>query len=112
MPLIETALNFMKNPDNSWILYGIAAFLIADAVLGRFISNRILTIKGNNSGIAINGDVQGNITQTQTNTADTRDNVKPSIASQAISLAANISGILGLVLAAATFYLTYMSNQG
>jgi len=110
MPLIETALDFIKNPDNSWLLYGIAIFLIADAVLGRFISKRILAIKGNNAGIAINGDVKGNITQTQINTADINDQDKPSVASKAIGLAANLSGSLGLTLAAATFYLTYMNK--
>jgi hypothetical protein len=105
MTLLETALDFMKDPDNSWILYGIALFLIADAVLGRFISRYALTFKGNNSGIVVNGDVDGNITQTQIHTAD---NDALPVASKVIGLVANVCGTLGLLLAAATFYLTYV----
>ena len=108
MGLINSLLNFMQNPDNSWILYGIALFMIVDAFALRFISRRKLAIKGDNNGIAINGDVKGSITQTQTPPATNKPSTASTTAS-AIGLAANLSGIIGLTIAAATFYLSYIN---
>ena len=103
--MMNNLLNFIQNPDNGWILYSIALFLIVDAFILRIVNKRILTIKGDNPGIAVNGDVEGNITQHQIPTqTPTTSNTTSSL----ISLLANLSGIAGLILAAATFYLTYM----
>jgi len=95
----------MKNPDNSWILYGIAISLILDAVVLRRISKRIFTNKGKNSDVALNGNVNGKISQTLIKVLGTEST---SSVSDILALAANICAILGLILAAATFYLTYM----
>ena len=109
MPFIENILVFIKNPDNGWLLFGAGFFLIFIAFVLRRINKRTLTITGNNSGIAVNGDVEGNITQTQINTANKdSDTDNPSINSKVLGLAGNISSIFGLILTAAAFYLTYI----
>ncbi len=105
MDMINNLLSFIQNPDNGRILYAIALFLIVDAFILRFVNKRILTIKGNNSGIAVNGDVKGNITQHQ---IPTQTPAASNTTSSLLSLLANLSGIAGLILAATTFYLKYM----
>lgn len=105
MEIIDSLLEWIKDPDNRWILYAMAFFMLMDAWVLRRLSKRSLTIKGNNSGIAVNGDVTGDIIQTQNNSGDA---APPPPANRILAVAANLSGILGLILAAATFYLSYM----
>lgn len=82
--------------------------MIIEAFFLRVTSKKMLKIKGNNSGIAVNGDVNGNITQTnQAPKSNPISDIKSDLGT-AIGIAANISGILGLVLAAATFYMSYI----
>lgn len=105
MGIINNLVNFIQNSDNHWILYAIALFLIIEAFVLGFINKRLLTIRGNNTGIAVNGDINGNITQTQN---PTETPVVPNNASSFISLLANLSGIAGFIIAAVTFYLSYI----
>lgn len=108
MGLLNTLQNFIQNPDNHWIIYTIAIFFIIDWLILRSIGRR-LSIKGDNSGIAVNGNVKGNISQNQPSPiTPVGNNDNPSPASRLISIMANISGIAGLIIAAVTFYLTYM----
>ncbi len=111
MDALNTLLDFIGNPDNRWLLYGLAAFLLLDAWMLRRISRRTLTIGGNNTGIAVNGAVNGDIHQTQVmeaNITGERPPAGPGKARRILDIAASLSGILGFFLAAATFYLEHL----
>jgi len=110
---METIIDLLKNPSNSWVLYGIAFCLMLVALAIRSSNSHKLTIKGDNSGIAVNGDVNGNVTQsnitTNINTNNERKTEGPTTISKIIGLVSSLSGILSLAIAAATFYLTQIS---
>ena len=100
MITLTTIIAFMRNPENSLLLYFIAALLIAAAWLFRRTNTRRssthrLTINGNNAGIAVSGDVT----------------LKPAPGKTpfftALAAAANISAIAGVLLAGLTLYLTW-----
>ena len=101
---LHTLIDFLKDPANHWLVYGIALLLMFAGWLLRRLKRRSLTIKGNNPGIAVNGPVHGNITQVQNQSAGNRPG---HTAPKMLGIAADVSGILGLILAAATFYLSH-----
>lgn len=104
MELINTITGFIQNPDNSRILFSMAIFLIVTGIVLRLVKKRILTIKGDNTGIVVNGDVTGNIKQTQQQPPSANSNRSSSI----IGIVGAISSILGLLLTAIAFYISYV----
>ena len=98
-----------QGPTAIWFIYGLAALLILYWVVSRIISRRrpvrasgrAVVVKGNNPGIVVTGKVV-HIVQHR---AD--DGRRSGTASRVLGIAANISGILGLLLAALAFYLDH-----
>ena len=97
-------LGFIQNPQNSGVIFLLAMVLLIFSLIGRRVRKRQLMIKGNNSGIVVNGNVKGNIKQEQTATAES-DNT-PHIGW--LSLLSALSGIGSFLLAAIAFYLQFM----
>lgn len=82
--------------------------MIIEAIFLRVTSKEILKTKDNNSDISVNDDADVNITQIdQASKPNQQSDIKSDF-STAIGIAANISGILGLILAVVTFYVNYM----
>ena len=81
MDLINSALEFIKNPDNSWILYSIAAFMVVDGFIMRIITKYL-----------------PNISQSK--------DAEKSSKLWLIKLSALVTAISGVTLAIATFYFT------
>ena len=87
MDFINTSLNFIQNPENSWVLYSIAAFLILDGFILKLAYKFLPSL------------------------AEKLQQDKPAIAKSAssfINLSAHLNTIAGIALAAATFYFTQM----
>ena len=95
MDLPDTLLQLVQDPDHRRVLFGLAVFLLLIAWLLRHISRRRcvgqrnIHIGRDNNGILINGSVGG-------------DKVR------LLEILSQLSGIAGLVVATAAFYLQYM----
>jgi len=83
MDLLNSTFDFIKNPDNSWILYSIAAFMILDGFVMRITGKYLPNILPKKEADRL---------------------AKSSL----ISLSANLSAIAGVILAIATYYFTQM----
>ena len=81
MDLINSTFEFIKNPDNSWILYSIAAFMILDSFIIRIITKYLPNILPSKEAEKL---------------------PKLSI----INFSAYFTAISGIILAIATFYFT------
>jgi hypothetical protein len=118
-------VNFLQDPANAPILYAISAFLILVAILLHFIRKKIVikasgdgvAVGGNQSGIIVTGKVKGDVSQHRQVSAATTDNPSSNATNTAttvdrtFALLANLSAIIGLILAALTFYLTFCSGS-
>jgi len=95
MDLPDTLLQLVQDPDHRRVLFGLAVFLLLIAWLLRRVSRRWgagqrnIHIGGDNTGIAVNGSVGG-------------DKIR------LLEILSQLSGIAGLVVATAAFYLQYM----
>ncbi|MCK5896256.1 MAG: hypothetical protein KAG20_05595 [Cocleimonas sp.] len=83
MDLLNSSLDFIKNPDNSWILYSIAVFMLVDGIIMRVISQYLPTILPQKKMDRV---------------------MKPSL----IRLSANLTAIAGVLLAVATYYFSQL----
>jgi hypothetical protein len=122
--VIADIVNFLQDPANAPLLYAISAFLVLDAIVLHFVRKKIVikaygggvAVGGIQSGIIVTGKVKGGVSQHREVTAAARDAHSPNTNSNAptvdrtLSLLANLSGIIGLILAALTFYLTFYSG--
>ncbi|HIO91263.1 MAG TPA: hypothetical protein EYG68_00270 [Leucothrix mucor] len=87
MDFINTSLNFIQNPENSWVLYSIAAFLILDGFILKLAYKFLPSL-----------------------TEKLKED-KPVIsksASSFLNFSAHLNTIAGIALAIATFYFTQM----
>jgi len=87
MDLVNTSLSFIQNPENSWILYSIAAFLLLDGFILKLVYKFLPSLA----------------TKLQQDKP-----IIPTPASSFIKLSALFNTIAGIALAAATFYFTHM----
>ena len=85
MDLINTSISFIQNPENSWILYSIAAFLILDGFILK-LAYKFLP------------HLSEKLQQDKP--------VIPKSASSFINLSAHLNTIAGILLATITFYFT------
>ncbi|MCU7921528.1 MAG: hypothetical protein KZQ88_02360 [Candidatus Thiodiazotropha sp. (ex Dulcina madagascariensis)] len=119
--MITDFIGFLQDSANAWMLYAVSAFLIFDGIVLHFVRQKIV-VKASGRGVAVGGDshgiivagkVAGDVTQLRQATASTSDNPSAHAPENAttidrtLSLAANLSAIAGLILAALTFYLTF-----
>ncbi|MCK5917487.1 MAG: hypothetical protein KAG34_03635 [Cocleimonas sp.] len=79
MDLLNSTFDFIKNPENSWILYSIAAFMILDGFIIRVIVNYLPNILPKKEAEKLSK-------------------------SALIGFSANLSTIAGIVLAIVTYY--------
>ena len=117
MDLPGTLLQLVQDPDSRRVLFGLAVFLLLIAWLLRRVSRRWgvgqrnIHIGGDNTGIAVNGSVGGDITQMRTSShgefAGDKGSEKGTTV-RLLEILSQLSGIAGLVVAAAAFYLEYM----
>jgi len=111
-------IDFLKYPTYAWIFYLIAAFFIFVWIFLNIVRRKIaakasghgVAINGDSMGVVITGTVKGNITLERRARPSKSNLVMARVLStgdRTLSLAANLSGIIGLLLAALTFYFTY-----
>jgi hypothetical protein len=122
--VIADIIDFFQDPANSLILYAISVFLILDGIILHIVRKKVVNkaigsgvaVGGDNSGIIVTGKVKGDVSQHRQVTSATSDNPSPNAQKNAatvdrtFSLLANFSAIVGLILAALTFYLTFYSG--
>lgn len=86
MDLINTAFDFIQNPENSWVLYSIAAFMILDGFVLKVINKYLPKL-------------HEKITQKPQSSAPT---------SFIVNLSAYITTLSGVVLAIVTYYFSHL----
>ena len=87
MEILDSSLSFIQNPENSWILYSIAAFMVLDGFILRIITIFLPKFAE----------------QLQEHSLSSKK------ASSAINLSAYLSTILGIALAIATYYFSHLN---
>ena len=108
--------HFLQDPTTLWLLYGLAALFILDWIVLRLFlrrrsiraSGRAVAVDGDNPGIIVTGKA-GNITQQRVDDGSRSGNPEhlSGAATRVLGIAANVSGILGLLFAALGFYLDH-----
>jgi uncharacterized membrane protein len=83
MDLLNSSLDFIKNPENSWILYTIAVFMILDGIIMRVINKYLPNILPKKEADKLS---------------------KSSL----IRRSANLTAFAGFLLAVATYYFTQL----
>ncbi|MES9851100.1 MAG: hypothetical protein ABW170_04630 [Candidatus Thiodiazotropha sp. L084R] len=126
--MITDIINILKDPANALTLYGISAFFILNGIILLYFVRKKIAIKatgggvgvgGNQNGMIVTGKVEGDVSQYRQTTISTHDadaplpNVPKNTATfaQTLSLLANLSTIIGLLLLTLTFYLTFYSGS-
>ncbi|MEW8110010.1 MAG: hypothetical protein AB2802_13080 [Candidatus Thiodiazotropha endolucinida] len=119
--MIADIISFFQDPANALVHYAMSALLILSGIILHGVRKKVVNkataggvvVGGNSGGIIVTGKVEGDVTQYRQETATVPD--KPPVNApkdtttidQTLSRLANLSAIVGLVLAALTFYLTF-----
>lgn len=89
----ESILQFIQNPENAWIMYGVAAFFFIDGLLLKMVGNKVFTNKI--------GQLVGGSEQEQQATS--------GVAKKLIVISAYLTMFFGIILAIMTFLMVQAS---
>lgn len=90
----ESILHFVQNPENAWIMYGVAAFFFIDGLFLKMVGNKVFTSKI--------GQLVGGNAQEQQATSTT--------ARKLIVISAYLTMFFGIVLAVMTFLMVQATS--